>query len=342
MKRGLRSGDRVELRSPAEIVATLDENGCLDGVPFMPEMLSFFGRSFTVAARVERACDTIGRTGARRIPATVILGDLRCDGSAHAGCQAQCRIYWKEAWLRRSTGAAPDPGAGEGRDEFERLASAFVRAPGSTAGAPLYRCQATEMVRASEPIAWWSVRSFVHELTSGNVGVWRFARVMTRIVLEEVGRRLRILSSNPFRPEQLPEKPVAQPAPRGLAPGQLVQIKPKEEIGRTLNKSGKNRGLWFDREMVPYCGHTARVKTRVNRFVDERTGQLVELKSDCYILDGVVCESYRSEGRWFCPRAIYPWWRESWLEPVDAVPSASETEAVVAEAESATAEAKTP
>ena len=20
--------------------------------------------------------------------------------------------------------------------------------------------------------------------------------------------------------------------------------------------------------------------------------------------------------RWFCPRAIYPWWREAWLEPI--------------------------
>ena len=44
----MRAGDRVELRSPAEILATLDERGCLDGLPFMPEMLGFFGRPFTV------------------------------------------------------------------------------------------------------------------------------------------------------------------------------------------------------------------------------------------------------------------------------------------------------
>ena len=40
----VRSGDLVSLRPPEEILATLDEQGCLDGVPFMPEMLRFFGR----------------------------------------------------------------------------------------------------------------------------------------------------------------------------------------------------------------------------------------------------------------------------------------------------------
>ena len=53
---------------------------------------------------------------------------------------------------------------------------------------------------------------------------------------------------------------------------------------------------------------------KVGRFIDERTGEMINLKSDCYILDGVVCKGYMSEGRWFCPRAIYPWWRQAWLQ----------------------------
>ena len=55
----LRRGDVVELRPPDAILATLDGDGALDGLPFMPEMLGYFGRSYSVAARVERACDTI-------------------------------------------------------------------------------------------------------------------------------------------------------------------------------------------------------------------------------------------------------------------------------------------
>ena len=69
--------------------------------------------------------------------------------------------------------------------------------------------------------------------------------------------------------------------------------------------------------MVPYCGKTVPVKRKVERFIDEGTGKLVQLKSDCYILDGVVCTGDRNEGKWFCRRAIYPWWREAWLQPVD-------------------------
>ena len=96
----MRSGDLVSLRPPEEILATLDQQGTVDGVPFMPEMLRYFGRAYSVDAQVNRACDTIGYTGVRYMGATVLLEDLRCDGTAHAGCGAQCRIYWKEAWLR--------------------------------------------------------------------------------------------------------------------------------------------------------------------------------------------------------------------------------------------------
>ena len=92
-----------------------------------------------------------------------------------------------------------------------------------------------------------------------------------------------------------------------------------------MNAYAKNRGLWFDREMIPHCGHTARVKARVERFIDEGTGELVELNSDCFILDGVVCDSARSDGRWFCPRAIYPWWRVAWLKPVAEASTTSAT-----------------
>ena len=44
---------------------------------------------------------------------------------------------------------------------------------------------------------------------------------------------------------------------------------------------------------------------------------MVELKSDAVILEGVVCQGQHSVGRWFCPRAIYPWWRDCWLERVE-------------------------
>jgi hypothetical protein len=318
----MRAGDQVVLRSPGEILTTLDEQGLLDGLPFMPEMLGYFDKTLRVEAQAGRACDTIGYSGVRKLRDTVIVDDLRCDGSAHAGCQAQCRLYWKEAWLRPVSAASSQTDISHGEDfaRLEQLVMSNTHAADATADDVRFRCQATELLRASEPVGWWNVKSFGHELTSGNVGLGRFISMMARIVVEEIGRRLGLISSAPFRPEETGNG--VAPQPRGLRPGQLVQIRSPQEIARTLNAECKNKGLWFDREMLARCGQTAHVKTKVERIIDERNGRMINIKSDAFILDGIVCESYRSEGRWFCPRAIYPYWREAWLRPLE--PGASE------------------
>ena len=82
-----------------------------------------------------------------------------------------------------------------------------------------------------------------------------------------------------------------------------MRIKSKDEIVATLDETNHNRGLSFDGEMANYCGRPARVRARVNRIVEEHTGELIEIKSDCIILEGVICagDYYR-----FCTRAIYP------------------------------------
>lgn len=308
------AGDEVRLRSPQAILQTLDEDGCCDGLPFMPEMFAYYGRTFRVAARVERACDTIEYSGVRRLRQTVILDDLRCNGTGHDGCGAQCRIYWKEAWLEPASTSEDekDPAAIE---ELRVRAARGVRQVDSP-GAPTYRCQATELLRASERVPSAGMRSLFGELTNHNVGFVEFVKVMTRIVVEALARRLRLLGTAPFRPGELTPGKKSSPAARELRPGELVQIRTKAEIGKTLGPDGKNRGLWFDREMVPYCGQQTRVRAKVTRFIDETNGRMIDLASDCYILEDVVCKSSRSDGRWFCPRAIYPWWRVGWLEPV--------------------------
>jgi hypothetical protein len=305
----LRRGDLVEVRPAAEILATLDIDGCLESVPFMPEMARHIGRRFTVEGRVERACDTITQTGSRRMPGTVLLDDLRCDGSAHGGCQAGCRLYWKEAWLRRVSADESQPLAGSA-DELEQRAYAGTQVAG--AGKPTrYRCQATEFLHSTEPIGWWDPRSFGREVRCGNIGGWRFARVVARALLEEMLRRLHLFTNLPVKPDGEGSGSHDQLA---LSPGELVRVRSKEEIARTIGADGTTRGLWFDREMLPYCNQAHTVSRRVERFIDERSGRLIELASDAVILDGVVCGGDVSYGRWFCPRAIYPWWRECWLE----------------------------
>ena len=97
--RRLRAGDWVEVRSKEEILSSLDKNGRLEGLPFMPQMLQYCGQRFRVVKRAHKTCDTVNGTGGRRLSNAVHL-DVRCDGQAFGGCQADCLIFWKEAWLK--------------------------------------------------------------------------------------------------------------------------------------------------------------------------------------------------------------------------------------------------
>src|SRR5205823_5514963 len=54
-----RAGDWVEVKSAEEILATLDEQGRLDGLPFMPEMLQYCGKRLQVFKSAHKSCDTI-------------------------------------------------------------------------------------------------------------------------------------------------------------------------------------------------------------------------------------------------------------------------------------------
>ena len=300
----LRIGQVVEVRPAAEILATLDDDATTGGLPFMPEMLRFVGRRFTVSAHALKLCDTRSDgTGNRLFHDTVYLEDLRCDGSGHDECQAGCRLLWRTDWLRPVSEAEP-----EGGDiaELERRAQAAA-----TRGEGVYRCQATEFGAASEPFpADDRGRKYLREVQSGNVGVGRFLRVLVRAVWRKAARMLGLHRDIALWSEGKPPPST----PLGLQPGELVRVRSKREIAETLDENGRNRGLAFDWEMLPHCGRTYRVQDRVRRFVDENTGTMVELKNECLLLDGVVCSGDHSTGRWFCPRAIYPYWREDWLE----------------------------
>ena len=87
-------------------------------------------------------------------------------------------------------------------------------------------------------------------------------------------------------------------------------MKAKEEIAKTLDARGMNRGLRFDREMLPFCGKVFRVRRRLERFIDESKGRMVEMKSDAVLLDGAFCAGDLVLSRWFCPRGVCAFWRE--------------------------------
>lgn len=315
----LHRGDLVEVKGPAEILATLDGRGALADLPFMPEMAPHCGRRFTVDRRADKICDTIQYTGSRRVHDAVLLEDLRCDGSAHDGCQAECRFFWKTEWLRPvSPEDPPAPPAPAGA-----MAALLERTSANTRSLVRigekqethYYCQVTELQRCSEHLKLWDARTYVREYTSGNVTLGHFLKVTSRAVVQEPMRKLGLI------PEiHLPgtAKKGDKFEPLNLQRGELVRVKSREEIAKTLTPDGRNKGLWFDREMMPYCGGTFRVRQRIGRFINDQDKKMIVLKNEAITLDGVVCSGDYSLRRWFCPRAIYPYWRECWLERVEA------------------------
>jgi len=313
----------VEVRTAGEILSTLDERGELDALPFMPEMVAYCGRRFTIERRATKVCDTIAYSGSLDISDSVLLADLRCDGAAHGGCQAECRLYWKDAWLR-AVDADARPARQDDGDATERLRLLAVSNASARRddGAVRYRCQATQARAAGTTLSTKDPRPYLREVMSRNVTIRRFTRVMGRAIVYETRNKAGRLPNPPLRGSSAssPQLPTL-----GLQPGDWVRVKSAAEIEVTLNDKGKNRGLWFDREMMPFCGQLFQVRRRVNRLVDETSGALIELTSDCVTLDGAVCSGELSTGRWMCPRAIYPYWREGWLERVDG-PSTPSTQ----------------
>jgi len=322
---GLRVGEVVKVRSEAEILVTLDEKGELDSLPFMPEMLPYCGRQFTVYKVAHKLCDTQTRSGMRRMHAAVHLSGVRCDGQAHGGCQTACLIYWKEAWLKR---VDPD-GAGQS-DGIPEPSSARCTLPllqistrkdPSPDGEERFSCQATELLRAApECLPVRDLSQYTQDVRSGNVGVLPTVRSFFVALFNRIqDYSKRVLPKRLWFREGLRWGFVKGTATRtptehtDLQPGELVRIKSKDEIMKTLNKDLLNRGMGFEEEMSRYCGRGARVLRRVDRCIDEKTGRLLQMKNPCIILEDTVCSGAYNVN---CPRSIYSFWREIWLERV--------------------------
>lgn len=312
----LRPGDRVRLRPLPEILATLDENGSFEGVPFMPEMTAYAGRTMVVYRRLEKICDYFSEeTRSRRMTNAVLLEDARCDGSSHGGCQAECRIFWKEAWL-----AHADDGGETYSDtppvvpvELSTLLSKSTLRIDPELG-EVFRCQATEAPRATTPVPEKAISQYVREVRVGNVSWWKLVQVGTGALSLKVARRLGLRG---YLPLKVAGKDRIDGQKLGLKPGEWVRVRSPEEIGKTLNEHAAHRGLVFTHEMLAYCGRPFRVRNRVSRIIDERTGKMLDMKTECITLEGAVCTGYRSSGAWFCAREHYPLWREDWLERIN-------------------------
>src|SRR5688500_18767246 len=154
----------------------------------MPEMTAYTGLTLTVYRRLEKICDYMGEdTRSRRMTGAVLLRETRCDGSGHGGCQAECRIFWKDAWLERAYG--PDPVPDDVRviapERLLPIVEVGTRRTDPVLG-EVFRCQATEATRATTPMPEKAIGQYVREVRVGNIGVPELARVSSSAAATKV------------------------------------------------------------------------------------------------------------------------------------------------------------
>jgi hypothetical protein len=264
----------------------------------------------------------------------------------HGGCEALCLIFWKTAWLRKPSNAGVNSmtvstqisGGREPQTMAIQCAEADVLASAKSPASKgndvtAYICQATRLPAATEPLSPWNLGQYVEDWSSGNTGLGKIFKGLLfmgylRLInlgiglgaplrwLYDLFQRFRNGIPYPLRNGKLPAGGPTPVATLNLQVGEWARVKSYDEILATCEESLINRGMRFDKEMVPYCGGIYRVLKRVTRILNEKTGKMQEMKTPCIILEGVVCQARYSECRLFCPRSIYPYWREIWLERV--------------------------
>jgi hypothetical protein len=291
----------VQVKAPEEILQTLDVNGTVDKLPFMPEMMEYCGKTFRVARRIVKTCSWAKSSTMRtfRSDDVLLLEGMRCAGTEHDGCQKACTIFWRESWLRRAEVSVP-------ASESHELGRAQLRAHLKTSvDARTYFCQASELLRATEPLSQWGrIEKCVSEVRAGNctvlemaerIAIWLYWRTR-RIFLGEYAHGTN--SSTPV--ESL-----------NLQAGELVEIKSMEKINETLTPTGHNRGLYFSPDLSLLCGKQRRVERRIDKMIMDGSGEMRKLHNTVYLEGGFCGCAHVAFGG--CGRCEFSYWREIWL-----------------------------
>ncbi len=298
----LRSGQLVEILTANEIVRTLDSNGRLDGLPFMPEMIRHCGKRYRVFRRADMTC--VEGHGLRRMRSTVFLQDVRCDGAAHDGCERRCLIFWKEAWLKPvDEGEASTPREDK---RYHEQTNAWFDLP--TKEHDRYLCQSTLLVTASEDLPRWNVTPFLTQMRDGELTTARFVSIIALALLN----LLRRFSGFKEVGRLTGPKSKSTKSSLGLRPGDWVRIKSRAQIKQTLDSASRNRGLLFETEMSEYAGQPFQMDFPISRMIHEETGKMLPL-ANTVALKGLTCQGLCAKN---CPRSNYWFWREDWLERV--------------------------
>ena len=293
----LSAGELVEVRSATEIIATLEADMRLGGLPFMPEMAVLIGRQLKVVRRADPIC--VEGHGLRQIDDAVLLEEQRCDGSAHDGCQRGCLMIWKDVWLRPLDQSAIEVSPARERAALARLLRAEIR------DGERYICQSTMLAKATQPLGKATLPLLGDNLRRREITLARLIEIVARAVAKNA---LQLVGQH--EPGMLTGRDGKALEELELQPGETVRIRDTAAIAKTLDAKGYNRGMAYEAEMSDHAGKRYRVAGRVDRMIHEETGRMIALKSTVK-LEGLNCQGKCALN---CGRANPLYWREAWLE----------------------------
>jgi hypothetical protein len=303
MIRPMRRGDRVEVRSAAEILATLDADGMLDGLPFMPEMIEACGGIFRVASHVFKTCMSgSGPSTMRqlRIAGVFTLESVRCSGAAHGGCQKGCLVFWHSEWLKPAAAAV-------GTRSHSSSSETLLHRLKTTSGPNRYFCQASELPRYTTPLSRVGrITTCWRDIVAGNVSVMSLAGKLATWGFWAARRRVRGEYAAGTHVAATPTAALA------LQSGERVTVRSVDEIRTTTNRTAHNRGLYFSPDMAKPSAAPCRVLRRADKIIVDGTGEMRSLKNTVF-LEGSYCGcAHVAFGG--CPRHEFAYWREIWLK----------------------------
>jgi hypothetical protein len=293
-------GDLVEVLSKDEILATLDEKGTFEKLPFMPEMLKFCGKQFRVSRQAFKTC--VDDQEMREFDSTIFLEEARCDGSAHGGCGRACLIFWKTAWVKK-VGKISAPAL----NVIPKVTPGDLVSLAHRDGQ--YFCQSTEILNASKPLPWYEPTQYVRDLTLNRTSFSEWLQSLFIAFYNKIAYIFKFKSWKFVAGEN--EGPATEPS-LNLKAGEFVRVKSLAQIAKTLDANGKNNNLLFAPTMMSFCGQTMRVQDRVENIILEATTKQRKIK-DTVLLEGATCDGVCHR---LCPRQSFLFWRECWLERI--------------------------
>ena len=97
----LQAGERVRIKSAAEIQSTLNRWQEFKGCGFMDDMWKFCSSEQRILKPVTRFVDERDYK-VKRVKGIVLLEGLTCKGTPILGrCDRNCYYFWREEWLER-------------------------------------------------------------------------------------------------------------------------------------------------------------------------------------------------------------------------------------------------